>query len=130
MADSIGTVPFIYPLWHIDKHVPVVVGQDSRVRNGEMVMVRVENPSQKQRTAHVGFEWTCLADVNKLYAMCKAGGIYPAVIDNVSYNVCFAAENGVTNVKNEVWGDETVHHYLTGAATDIYRGEMNLIILT
>ena len=131
MSAYIGGVTFTYPLWWVDKDLPVVVGSDTRTRSGNLVSLRGENTSQDFRIAVVRFEWTPRASVDTLQAYWQGGGQYSADFDGLgeTHTVRFLAKNGVENVTHEVWGDQTVHAYVAGHPTDLYRGTLNLIIL-
>lgn len=131
MAYTVGSVTFTYALKWTNKNEPTVVGSETRTRSGDMVLIRTQSPSQKFREAHLIFEWATRAQVTALMKMWKAGGSYSANFEgNHSYTVRFAAQNGVANVKHQAWGDDVVHAAVEGYETDLYTGELNLIICT
>lgn len=129
MSIHIGSATLEYAAFHIDRDAPVVIGSDVRTRTGDMVMIRVANPSQKNRTAKVKIDWAPWSVWRKLYAMWRAGGLYSASFDNeTSYSVRFAAQNGVVLPQHVDSGEEIVHSVVENTYSDAFNGEVNLII--
>lgn len=131
MAASIGSVTFTYPLRWVDKSVPRVLGSDTVTRSGNVVMLRGENTSQGYLNAKLLFEWLPFASVQTLYSYWRSGNTYSADLEDTggTVTVRFAAENGVANVKHETGKDVIVADW-AGSDNDVFRGELNLIIIS
>lgn len=127
----IGSVTFTYPLKWIGKGDVVVLGSDTRTRSGNLVMLRGV-ASQQYVEVKLLFEWATYSQVTALKQLWKSGATVAADIEasGTTVNLTFAAKNGVANVKHAAWGDDSVHHDVQGQATDIYNGELNVIIIT
>lgn len=131
MSASIGSVTFAHPLKWINKPDQVVVGSTKRTRSGNLVTITGESPSQSYVEAKLLFEWESYANVSTLIGYWRAGGTYSADIENTGSTVTirFSPENGVQNVGHEL-GRPVVHVHFAGEETDLYRGELNVIIET
>lgn len=131
MSAYIGGVTFTYPLQWVNKNECVTVGSKARTRSGDLVVVSVENPNQKNILAKCKFEWTPKASVDTLRTYWRAGTTYSADIEGTGTvrTVRFDPDNGVVNVEHES-GRSVVHAHFEGQPTDLYRGELNLIIET
>ena len=129
MSTYIGSVHFPYPLKWTDKTSRVVIGAKRRTRSGNLVVLTLENPSQKFVEARLLFEWTPLASVQTLMDYWRTGGTYPADLEGTG-NTCmvrFDPEKGVANWKHQS-GRDVVHAHFEGSPNDLYYGELNLII--
>ena len=132
MACYVGAVTFSKPTVWVDKEAPVVIGSDTRTRTGDMVSVRV-TASQDFRTATVRFRWATYAQVQTIMGYWQNGGTYslkPEDTDATIYTVRFRAADGVTGVQHEAWGQEAPKDKIAGTPTDLWRGEMNVILLS
>lgn len=126
---TIGSVTFTYALFWTNKGEQVVIGSKRRTRSGNLVTLTVENPSQGYKEAKLIFDWLPKEDIDTLIGYWRAGGTYTANFEGgSSCTVRFDPQNGVKEWKHEVWGERTVHAYVEGEETDIYYGELNLII--
>lgn len=131
MSIFIGSVTFERALMWTDKNDPVVIGSSRRTRNANLVTVTGENPSQNYRRARIIFEALPFGDLETLRGYWRAGGTHTANFEGQTgdtHTVRFDPKKGVVGWKHEEFGEETVHAYVEGKDTDIYRGELNLII--
>ncbi len=129
MPAYIGSVQFPYPLKWTNKASRVVIGSKRRTRSGNLVLLTVENPSQKYVEAHLVFEWTPLASVQNLIEYWRAGESHSADLEGTGEirTVRFDPEKGVANWKHQS-GVDVVHAHFQGSENDLYTGELNLII--
>lgn len=131
MAAYIGSVEFLYPLKWTNKNEKVVLGSSRRTRSGNLVTLTVENPTQEYVHAHVIFEMTPLSSVQTLVDYWRTGNTYDADLEGTGEvrTVRFSPESGVANWKHQS-REDVVHADFEGTDTDLYTGEMNLIIET
>jgi hypothetical protein len=131
MAAYIGSVQFAYPLKWTDKSQEVVIGNKRRTRSGNLVTVTKENASQKFVEARLLFEWIPFSSVQALIGYWRAGGAYQADLEDTGEvrTVRFDPTKGVVNWKHQI-GTNVVHAHFQGSNTDLYTGELNLVIET
>lgn len=132
MAAYIGAVTFPYPLKWINKARPVVLGSDTRTRAGDIVSIEVDSADITQdRSVTLAFEWVPWTTVEALYSMWMAGGTYTLDPEDTgdTYTVRFQRKNGVTVPVSTAFGQDVVKAQLDGEETDLYDGELNLIIV-
>jgi hypothetical protein len=130
MPSHIGNVVFPCPLVWIDKNVPRVIGSDTVTRSGNLVMLRTEGITQAYLPARFVFQWTPFSAVKTLYEYWRSGGKFIADLEDTGNTriIRFAAQNGVADVIHQT-GKEVLHIPWEGSDNDLYRGEMNLIII-
>ncbi|MFH0821512.1 MAG: hypothetical protein V2B18_02085 [Pseudomonadota bacterium] len=130
MSAHIGSVQLAYPLRWINKDEPVVLGSETRTRDGNLVVLRPETSSQRYRKARLVFEWTPWASVRTFMNMWRSGDEFEMDPEGTgeSHRIRFASQAGVTGVKHQIWGDDVVKAHADGGPVDLYTGELNVII--
>jgi hypothetical protein len=132
MAAYIGSITFPYPLAWIDKGAPRVIGSDTPTLSGNVVMLRGKNTSQDYLDAKLRFTWVPWSTIEALYAAWLAGSEYTADLEDTgdTVSVVFAAENGVNkeSIRHVKFAERAIHANIEGTETDLYEGEINLII--
>ena len=134
MATYIGTVLFDFPLVWANIAEPVILGADVRTRSGAVASVRAASPSQANRMVKLFFSWVPYSDVEALKDMWRSGAVYPAKIEDTVatiYNIRFLVQDGVTNITHAGDGveKEAPKDILAGTSTDLWNGELNLVIV-
>ena len=133
MADDqayIGGVDFPYPLAWPNKNERVKIGSRTRTRNGDMVILFPKNTSQTYREARLLFEWVPRASIDILESYCGTGATYTADIeaDGTTRTLMFP-HDAVKKWEHEKFGDTAVHAQIESQLTDLYHGELNVIIV-
>jgi hypothetical protein len=131
----IGNTQLRYPLrWKNKPIASVKIGSDTRTLSGDMVFLRgkIAAGAHLPTEATLTYSWESAATIRALDVMWKSGQQYSADFEGNGrhYTLIFAADNGLTEPKNAAFGDLAVYAQLEGWDTDIWDGEINVIILS
>lgn len=103
----------------LNRNEPVVLGSDIRCISGAVVSTRFASVTQEYEVEY-RFHWATWTEVETLLNAWKNA----TAVTIQGQSVLLNAENGVSNVRHEAWGDDVDPANVASYRTDLWTGEL------